>query len=662
MEKISLNWKRLFIPLVIVFSLLLMLPAGYSTKTSTILGSTYHEGGTLPALDLQANSQITQYIYDCSETSGYTAYNWFGSGTTEQHIYDAAFGVGITYSISFYIGHGGDGRVWNGIFWEPQWRILDDDGNEVFDKSIYPYSTCQNVRFVMVWSCESGNVIGGFHYWSGTAHGMPFCWLHTNDLSEDGYTDPDDNGYCFIGFENDAPGLLWDFEGGYWGVSYYFLGYFYRAALCMDKTVNQALDYASQTIWGVNFDECVFYTGIPDCGRMVVYGDGNLKIGSSVSPPSLPSPPSRPHPPGGGGCPFLYVWNGQEYVVDNNLLPTSEANSGSDVEDYYKLEQALVPIYQGNQFSLYSMDVREFEQEHSCLDQVKLLAVDHDSDVKISVTPDGEILTYQEPEQPMSCMDNNGDSRLSEILQVDGNISDPTTYYYGETGDYLIMNFGRVGSEDAKLILRDDIKCMICCIEVQVLADGGEWQTVSLVAPRDYWATEAVGLSEYVAEDEDLLVRLYWTSPHRLDYVGLDTSSQQDIELHEAWLIGATHSVEGNVRRLLKENDQAYAELVPDEQVNLKFVLPNSRREERTFVLYTEGCYYTISTYIIQYEENGYYRFHAVMPKEDEPFPFEREQTVLECNDRFYQMALGGALGLGWVFARGLLPTKRKTK
>ncbi|MDH5771236.1 MAG: hypothetical protein OEZ25_08120, partial [Candidatus Bathyarchaeota archaeon] len=517
MEKISLNWKRLFIPFVIVFSLLLMLPAGYCTKTSTILGSTYHEGGTLPALDLQANSQITQYIYDCSEASGYTAYNWFGSGTTEQHIYDAAFGVGITYSISFYIGHGGDGRVWNGIFWEPQWRILDDDGNEVFDKSIYPYSVCQNVRFVMMWSCESGNVIGGFHYWSGTAHGMPFCWLHTNDLSEDGYADPDDNGYCFIGFENDAPGLLWDFEGGYWGVSYYFLGYFYRAAFCMDKTVNQALDYASQTIWGVNFDECVFYTGIPDCGRMVVYGDGNLKIGSSVSPPSLPSPPSRPRPPGGGGgCPFLYVWNGQEYVVDNNLLPTSEANSGSDVEDYYKLEQALVPIHQGNQFSLYSMDVREFEQEHDFIDQVKLIALDHASDVKIAVTPKGEILTYRQPLAPLSCIDNNGTSRLNEVVSMDGNVSDTTTYFEGYPGDYLILNFGKVDAENAKLILRDDMKCCEICIEVQVLDAHGSWQTVEVLNPRDYWAIEAVNLTAYIPEKGDFMVRLLWTTPHRL--------------------------------------------------------------------------------------------------------------------------------------------------
>ena len=297
----------------------------------------------------------------------------------------------------------------------------------------------------------------------------------------------------------------------------------------------------------------------------------------------------------GGGCPYVSAWNGEEYVVDNNLLPTAEANSGSDVEDWYMLEQPLLPIRQNPQFSLYSLQIREFEQEHSYLDQTTLIAVDHDQDVNIAVTPTGEILTYREPQPPISCVDADGQNRLSEILEVDGDVSDPVTYFYGETGDYLVLNFGEVESEDAKLILRDDMKCMICCIEVQVLDADGEWQTVSVVAPREYWATEAVNLSEYTPKDEDFLVRLYWTSPHRLDYVGLDLSAQEDVELHQAMLVTALHSVEGNVKSLLKENDQNYAELDPGEQITLTFKLANNQQEQRTFILYTEGSYYTIT-------------------------------------------------------------------
>jgi hypothetical protein len=299
-------------------------------------------------------------------------------------------------------------------------------------------------------------------------------------------------------------------------------------------------------------------------------------------------------------CPFVYVWNGQQFIIDNNILPTSLKSNGTDVEDYYKLEQILVPKYKGALFSLYPLQICEFENEHSYIDQAKLLAVDHSPECKIAVTPNGEIVTYHQPSPPLSCIDNYGNDRLSEIINVDGNVSDPTTYFYGNKDDYLILHFERVNAEYAKLILRSDMKCEDtsayppCCINVQVLKDG-EWQTVAVIAPREYWATEAVDLSAYINVGQDLVVRLYWTMPHRLDYVGLDTSPPDQIKITEASLIKATHSNQEDVTAKLLFNDQKYAELTPGEQINLTFVLPNkSPNKTRTFIFYTEGHYYTI--------------------------------------------------------------------
>jgi hypothetical protein len=299
-------------------------------------------------------------------------------------------------------------------------------------------------------------------------------------------------------------------------------------------------------------------------------------------------------------CPFLFVWNGHEYVIDNNLLPAFPKNNMTDAEDYYKLEQNLIPSFQGKIFSLYSLQIGEFENEHSYIDQVKLLAVDHNPDFRIAVTPNGEIVNYWQPLPPISCVDNYGNSRLSEILHPDANISKPATYFYGIKGDYLILNFGRINAEYAKLILRSDMKCQDtsiyppCCIDVQILKNG-EWQTVVVIAPREYWAVEAVNLTAYISADQDLMVRLYWTLPHRLDYVGLDTSPPDQIKITEASLIRATHSNQEDVTAKLLFNDQKYAELTPGEQINLTFVLPNKPpNKTRTFIFYTEGHYYTI--------------------------------------------------------------------
>lgn len=299
-------------------------------------------------------------------------------------------------------------------------------------------------------------------------------------------------------------------------------------------------------------------------------------------------------------CPFVYVWNGQQFIIDNNILPTSLKSNGTDVEDYYKLEQILIPKYKGTLFSLYSLQICEFENEHSYIDQVKLMAVNHSPDCKIAVTPNGEIVTYHKPSPPLSCIDNYENNRLSEIIKMDGNISDPATYFYGNKGDYLILDFGVVNSENAKLILRSDMECENpnmdppCCIEIQVL-NNGEWSTIAIIAPREHWATEAVDLSPCITANQNLKVRLYWTLPHRLDYVGLDTSPPHQIKIISVPSIQVIHSTQGDATAKLLFNDQNYAELKPGEQITLTFMIPNNpSTETRTFILYTEGHYHTI--------------------------------------------------------------------
>ncbi len=292
---------------------------------------------------------------------------------------------------------------------------------------------------------------------------------------------------------------------------------------------------------------------------------------------------------GGGGCPYVYTWNGSQFALDNNILPTSERSNGTDVEDYYKLEQTLT----SNQGE-YSLLVSEFEHEHSYIDQVKLLAIDHEANVHIAVDPDGNILTYKNPTAPLSAVDNYGNNRLSEISLIDGNVSDPSTYFNGTTGDSLVLNFGHVNSDNAKLILRDDMKSEDTCIDVQVLNSNGQWEKVTTVTPRSYWAVEGVNLSPYIIKNQDLKVRLVWTSPHRLDYVGLDTTKQAAYETHYGTLISATHSTQGDVTAQLSSKDGIYAELTPGQQIQLSFTLPDNQQEARTYILYTEGHYYTM--------------------------------------------------------------------
>jgi hypothetical protein len=294
---------------------------------------------------------------------------------------------------------------------------------------------------------------------------------------------------------------------------------------------------------------------------------------------------------GDGGCPYAYTWNGSAFVLDNNVLGMSEVSNGSDVEDFYRLEQTLVPTHQGKWFSLYSLQISELENEHSYIDKVRLFAVDHDPDVNVALTPEGQILTYSNPNSPISATDNYGDNQLQSLHEVDD------VYYRGFPDDYLLLDFGTLDvSEAAKLVLRANVEFKKeFCIHVQTQNEAGEWTDVAVLRTRNYWSTMIVDLTEYLPNpDGTLKIRLYFAGVHRIDYVGLDTTPEANVKIKYAYFLSAVHSTQGNVKKLLRKDDSIYAELVPGEQITLKFTAPNTEKT-RTFIIYIEGHYETIA-------------------------------------------------------------------
>ncbi|MEP0862210.1 MAG: hypothetical protein HRF52_12315, partial [Ignavibacterium sp.] len=94
------------------------------------------------------------------------------------------------------------------------------------------------------------------------------------------------------------------------------------------------------------------------------------------------------------GCPFVYTWNGETWVEDNNILPQSQDPDllGQDVTDFYQLYTK--PILDEGK---YYLAVGEFEEEISYLDQLKLLVVDHPQETFITVDDNGEIIQFAKP-------------------------------------------------------------------------------------------------------------------------------------------------------------------------------------------------------------------------------------------------------------------------
>lgn len=298
--------------------------------------------------------------------------------------------------------------------------------------------------------------------------------------------------------------------------------------------------------------------------------------------------------PGSGGCPYVFVWNGTDYDLDNNIIPTSEIINPEEykVRDLYVLEKE--PVVNNSQ---YQIAVAEWEDEYNIFDSFELLLVDHDSSNNISIDNNGDIRTYKNAQSPISCYDKDGNDYLYEIATFD----DP--YYDGYVNNWLEISFGNISSDYAKLILRSDLKPGTGGpidprsiedpgpIVVQVVDRWGQITNVSEICPRDKWSIDMVDLSPFIDYNSVLNIRLVWLAHHHLTYVALDTTEDSEFDVHESELLLSEHSTLGDVTQIVKNLDANYVELVPSNHILLNFSYIEQTKEARELILVSNGYY-----------------------------------------------------------------------
>jgi len=303
---------------------------------------------------------------------------------------------------------------------------------------------------------------------------------------------------------------------------------------------------------------------------------------------SVITPPPPPPPDGGGGCPYVSVWDGAGWRVDNNLIPAAEYSNGSDVTDYCLLQQPLARDNGKHSLLVWDLD------KHSFLDQLQLMAVDHESDLEVAVSPSGEILTYRDPAPTTKALSKAGENVSDLLLAPDGQS------YKGYSGDYILLDFDGADIQDgAKLVIRSDLPCLRPCIKspvyVQIFNSTGAWQTISTIYTRLYWATDIIDLSEHLPDaNGELKVRIVFTSYDKIDFIGLDTSKQGEFETHYVNMASAVHSNGTDMKEALRYSDDLYVELMPGEEVKLDFTLAQSTQERRDFIIILEGHYFLV--------------------------------------------------------------------
>ena len=323
-----------------------------------------------------------------------------------------------------------------------------------------------------------------------------------------------------------------------------------------------------------------------------------------VTTPDVTSPSPLPS----GGCPYVAPWSGSEYVKDNNLLPRSEDfdRAELDVQDSYILNR---PLSTKDEF--LSMEIIEFENEHSSLDRFALTAIDRPMFSNLAISPDGEICAYPEdwPTSlltPLDAYNDDMEDICQEISEFDGDA------YNGEKGDWAVLDFGQVAAYDnLNLILRtnstpveyrshvpagffDHFKCSLI---IQVLDLNHEWINISEITPRMDYSEQYLDLTNNLPDvDGDIKLKILWTQNHGIDFAGIYTGPEIPVISHECDLIRATNQGGVNVTQRALWEDQIYTDLWPGESITLDFEPAELQLGGyvREYVLSTTGHYFTL--------------------------------------------------------------------
>jgi hypothetical protein len=286
--------------LILMFTLLAINPAQAANYNIA-----WGHQKTIPDYEEQQIEQITcQEISNSFQSrSGWNTWNAYGqnskSSTLQQTI--SWRQQNDVWATDFWVGDFFGAYV-SGTM---HYYFYGDQADHVLDTNVYswtnsPYSKQQ---FTFIWTCACGNVFanpftqsncyGYFDDNNGNNTGevgMPLAWTARSDLSINGYNSPDNSGYCYIGHQGPSlPLKEYTSNPSYTYRSFVTFFYGYLTMGGVQHTVKESLDYASNIIWGGNWQNpnnplgYGHYTWDPISQQYVyvwtnVFGDSNLNL------------------------------------------------------------------------------------------------------------------------------------------------------------------------------------------------------------------------------------------------------------------------------------------------------------------------------------------------------------------------------------------------
>jgi hypothetical protein len=270
-------------------------------------------------------------------------------------------------------------------------------------------------------------------------------------------------------------------------------------------------------------------------------------------------------------CPSLYVWNGNSYVFNGDV---SSDGGWLGFVDHYQSDGSIVFAYSNpwdyielssqtqTRSGYFDLALVEQTDEIFYLDSAELIAVDHPANVDVFSTAKtyiyqldnlGEIYTVSKnPSPPVSAINGEGQNVLPQISKADG----ITTYGNLWKWDILQLNLGNLtGAKEIKLVITGTSVWQAGsgsnwnsqytnqpgvtpqpppCMEVKDAS--GNW--VRVPDNRQFPILPATPLTIVVDltglfPTNDYSLRINTFQDIRFDYIGVDTTPQQNITVRE---------------------------------------------------------------------------------------------------------------------------------
>lgn len=329
------------------------------------------------------------------------------------------------------------------------------------------------------------------------------------------------------------------------------------------------------------------------------------------------------------GCPFVYVYDGQSYQVDNNILHRNEfaEYSGLDITDNHLLN--IMPFVDP-QDSTISLKIEETANDYSYFDQFKLISIDHPAGSKLGITENNEYVVYFPDISISPCFAQYNNDDVTGILQDD---EAEETLPVGEDEETEASFYDTCGNGFKKYSLRDKLKEKFLnalstskkynltagrttiADSFALVLDAYNGYVPTPVAKRPGGSVIGYNMTQDVMtppisfanrQNKSVIIvpltsyktpidsaSIDWGTDAALSFVATNLVYFGGYVMNDLTLVDAMQ-INNNVTNRLIEKDQGYADMGSNSSIELKFKVNNPDIEDgwvREYVLVTEGRY-----------------------------------------------------------------------